>query len=69
MNEVAGFMDECIKLTIKIEKSFGIEGKQCLLREFKAVLGKEEWQKEIEDIRNRVEEYAIKFPMPGFPAY
>jgi len=68
MNDVAGFMDDCIKLTIKIEQSFALTGKQCLLREFKAVLGKEEWQKEVEEIRVRVEEFALKFPMPGFPA-
>lgn len=61
-------MDDCIKLTQKIERSFGLTDKQCLLREFKAVLNKEEWQNKIAEIRTRVEEFSLKFPMPGFPA-
>ncbi|XP_057311805.1 serine hydroxymethyltransferase, mitochondrial-like [Hydractinia symbiolongicarpus] len=68
MQIVAGFMDDCIKLTQKIERSFGLTDKQCLLREFKAVLNKEKWQNEIAEIRTRVEEFSLKFPMPGFPA-
>lgn len=68
MENVAGFIDDCIKLTVKIEKSFGLEGQQCLLRQFKAVLEADEWTTEIEGIRKRVEEFAIVFPMPGLPA-
>ena len=68
MEEVAVLMDDSIKLTLKIEKSFNLVDKQCLLREFKAVLGNEEWKNDITAIRERVEEFALKFPMPGFPA-
>jgi len=68
MLKVADFMDDCIKLTIEIENSnTNTSGKKLLLREFKALLQNEQWKSKIENIRNMVEEFALKFPMPGFP--
>ena len=66
MEKVAELMHECIELTIEVEKS-NTSGKRWLLREFKAVLDQDEWQKKISDIKSRVEEWAKHFPMPGFP--
>lgn len=68
MGTVADLMDDCIKLAKKIEVSFSLPDKQTSLKDFKAVLGDAKWQEEIEVIRKKVEEFAIKFPMPGFPA-
>lgn len=67
MEKVGDLMDDCIKLTLEIEKS-NTSGKKLLLREFKALLNDEEWQRKIEEIRVRVEDWSINFPMPGFPA-
>ena len=65
---VSNFIDDCIQLTQKIEKSLHFE-KQSLLREFRVEIEKKEWQEEINSIRLRVESFALLFPMPGFPAF
>lgn len=65
---VSDFIHDCIQLTQKIELSLHLE-KQSLLREFRAEVEKEEWGKEINSIRLRVQTFASKFPMPGFPAF
>lgn len=66
MTIVAGFMDDCIKLTVKIEKAIGSPEKVSLLREFKAAVEQDSWKAEIKEINDRVEKWASKFPMPGF---
>jgi len=66
MENVAELMHDCIQLAIEVEKS-NTSGKRWLLREFKCVLEEEEWQKKIASIRNRVEDWAQHFPMPGNP--
>jgi len=65
MPVVAEFINDCINLTIKIDKAINT-GKTPLLREFKAALDQDEWKTEVTSIRERVEEFAGKFPMPGF---
>ena len=67
MRIVAGFIHDCIQLTIKMEKSLGLVDKKSLLKEFKVLLGSDKWKTDIEDIRDRVEKWACHFPMPGFP--
>jgi len=67
MEKVAELMDACIKLAIEVERSHTSE-KKLLLREFKVLLQEEGWQMKVEAIRSRVEEWALQFPMPGFPA-
>jgi len=64
---VADLMDECIKLAKRVEESFNLVGKQSSLKDFKAVLGKDNWQTETSAIRLKVEEFSLTFPMPGLP--
>lgn len=68
MEKVAGFMNDCIELTVEIEESNKSE-KKLLIREFKKVLLEtEEWQRKVNVIKMKVEQFALTFPMPGFPA-
>lgn len=60
---VVDFMVEALKLTIEISQSLG----KSTLKLFKEALVKEEWQAKIKELRSRVEEFALKFPMPGPP--
>lgn len=66
MEKVAELMHDCIQLTIEVDRS-NTSGKKWLLKEFKGVLGQDEWAKKIAAIKTRVEEWAQHFPMPGFP--
>lgn len=67
MEKVAELMHDCIQLTIEVEKS-NTTGKRWLLREFKCVIGEEEWEKKVDAIRSRVEDWSQHFPMPGYPS-
>jgi len=67
MDKVAGFMDECIKLALEIEKSNMTE-KKLTLKEFKSKLNETEWKDKVGQIRVDVESWACDFPMPGLPA-
>lgn len=63
VEKVVDFIVEVIMLTCKVSSSLG----KCTLKQYKEAVANEEWQVKIEDIRNRVESYAIQFPMPGPP--
>jgi len=68
MLKVADILHDCINLTMKIERSFNLVDKMSSLKEFKSALEKVEWKNELAVITKTVEEFALKFPMPGFPA-
>lgn len=63
--QVGSFIDDAIKLTIEMVTSLGKGG---TLKAFKESLEAEEWKSKITVLRDRVEEFALKYPMPGFPA-
>ena len=63
VEKVSDFIVEAITLTCEISSSLG----KSTLKQYKEAVAKEEWQAKIKDIRERVESYAIKFPMPGAP--
>jgi len=63
VEKVVEFIVEAIMLTCEISSSLG----KCTLKQYKEAVAKEDWQAKIEDVRKRVESYAIQFPMPGPP--
>ncbi|KPM05555.1 serine hydroxymethyltransferase, cytosolic-like protein [Sarcoptes scabiei] len=63
--KVADFLDQGIKLTLKITKN--APGK--LLKDFMATLKKDEYQEEIAKLRGDVEAFARSFPLPGYDEY
>ena len=63
MTKVVDFMIEAVELSIAVSSSLG----KCTLKQYKVALTLEEWQVKIEALRERVEEFAITFPMPGPP--
>lgn len=67
MDKVAQFMDDCIKLTLEVEKSNTCD-KKLTLKDFKLKLTEEEWKNKVQSICSEVESWAANFPMPGLPA-
>uniref|UniRef100_A0A8B9RH78 Serine hydroxymethyltransferase n=1 Tax=Astyanax mexicanus TaxID=7994 RepID=A0A8B9RH78_ASTMX len=62
---VAEFIHRCIQLTLEIQTSMN---PKATLKEFKETLAQDEkYQSKIKGIREEVETFAGKFPMPGLP--
>lgn len=58
--QVADFIDRGIKLGLEVQKLSGPEQKK-----FEEVLLGDQFKGKVEALKNEVEEFAIKFPMPG----
>lgn len=63
--KVGDFIDDAIKLAMEMVSSLGKGG---TLKGFKEALEQDEWKAKITTLRERVEEFALKYPMPGPPA-
>uniref|UniRef100_A0AAR2LRR7 Serine hydroxymethyltransferase n=1 Tax=Pygocentrus nattereri TaxID=42514 RepID=A0AAR2LRR7_PYGNA len=62
---VAEFIHRCIQLTVEIQKNMNTKA---TLKEFKETLAQDEkYQNKLKEIREEVEAFAAKFPMPGLP--
>lgn len=59
---VADFIDQGFKLAVEISKA----ASGTTLKDFKEKMNDATFQSKIKAIREKVEEYACKFPMPGF---
>lgn len=59
--QVADFVDQGFKLAIEIN----MEASSPLFKDFKEKLGTEKFQDKIKALKERVEEFALQFPMPG----
>ncbi|XP_005094768.1 serine hydroxymethyltransferase, cytosolic [Aplysia californica] len=59
--KVVGFFDEAISIAQEANKTSGP-----LLKEFKATLETPEFQSKIDGLKQRVEAFAVGFPLPGF---
>lgn len=66
MEKLADFIDEALKIAIEIEMSLRCDEKASSLKEFKAKLSQPDAGAKIEKLSNTVEEFAAKYPMPGF---
>ena len=58
--QVADFIDRGIKLGLEVQTLSGPEQKK-----FEEVLLGDQFKGKVEALKNEVEEFAIKFPMPG----
>ena len=58
--QVADFIDRGIQLGLEVQKVSGSEQKK-----FEEVLLGDQFKSRVEALRNEVEEFSIKFPMPG----
>ncbi|XP_066913799.1 serine hydroxymethyltransferase, cytosolic-like [Clytia hemisphaerica] len=63
VEKVVEFIEEAIKLSIEVSSSLG----KCTLKQYKEALQLETWKVKVDDLRQRVEAYALTFPMPGPP--
>ena len=63
MERVVEFIEEAINLSIEVSSSLG----KCTLKQYKEALQLESWKSKVDDLRQRVEAYALTFPMPGPP--
>ncbi|KAF5899280.1 serine hydroxymethyltransferase, cytosolic-like, partial [Clarias magur] len=62
---VAEYIHKCIQLTVEIQTNMN---PKATLKEFKETLAQDEkYQKKMTEIREEVEAFAGKFPMPGLP--
>ena len=66
MEILANFIDEALKIAIEVEMSLRCDEKASSLKDFKAKLSQPDASAKIEKLRNNVEEFAEKYPMPGF---
>ncbi|KAH1025234.1 serine hydroxymethyltransferase isoform X1 [Dendroctonus ponderosae] len=64
MQQVAAFIDQAIKLGKEIGKESGPK-----LVDFKKSVHCGEWNSKVECLRNEIEAFSEKFPMPGYDCY
>jgi glycine hydroxymethyltransferase len=62
MIKVGEFIDAGFKLAIEINKA----SKGPLLKDFKETMAKEEFQIKIKELKEKIENFACQFPMPGY---
>ena len=65
MKVVGSFIVEAIKITLDMNQKIA-EKEKPTLKAFNAYLTNDDVSQKIADLKKRVEEFAIKFPMPGF---
>jgi glycine hydroxymethyltransferase len=61
IKQVMEFFDEAMVIAIEAHKASGP-----LLKEFKAKLEEPEFASKLQNLKQRVEDFAVKFPLPGF---
>ena len=59
--QVADFIDRGIKLGLEVQKISGPEQKK-----FEEVLLGDQFKGKVEELKKDVEEFSVKFPMPGY---
>eukprot|EP00795_Rhopilema_esculentum_P008912 gene8912-16537_t len=65
MQIVGDFMHDAIRIAVQVERSFNLSGKMSTFAEFKKKLQEPEFATKIDEVREKVEQFASKFPMPG----
>ena len=65
MKVVGAFIIECIKIALDVDKMVAEKEKPTVKAFYKSLENEDVMQK-INGVRKRVEEFAVKFPMPGF---
>ena len=68
MKQVAQFIDEGIKIAIEVNTKLATQGKPTV-KLFKEHLRNDEFVPKIAELRKKVEEFALNFPIPGFDDY
>ena len=58
---VADFIDQGFKLAVEINKS----AKGTTLKDFKERMGEEDVKKRLHELREKIEDFASQYPMPG----
>ena len=68
MKVVGGFIIEGIKIALEVDKNIAEKEKPTVkaFNSYLSMSSNEEITKKIADLKKRVEEFAVKFPMPGF---
>lgn len=66
IKEVSEFLVEGINIAQEVEKKVAEKEKSTVKAFFKYLENDAEVKGKIEDLRKRVEEFALKFPIPGF---
>ena len=66
MEKLANLIDDALKLAVEVELSLRCDGKASTLKDFKLKVSQPEIAVRVEKLRNTVEEFASKYPMPGF---
>ena len=66
MEKVAHFIDEALKIAVEVEMSLRSGDKASTLKDFKLQLSELPYAAKIEELRGSVQEFAAKYPMPGF---
>lgn len=61
VEQVVEFMVDALNLAKEISTALG----KSTLKIYKEALEKDEWKGKISELRKHVEEFAIKYPMPG----
>jgi len=64
MDQVAGFIDRAIQIALAVN----LKEPNQLLKDFKANIKLDEHAKKIDELREEIEAFASKFPMPGYEA-
>ncbi|XP_029191754.2 serine hydroxymethyltransferase, mitochondrial-like [Acropora palmata] len=59
--QVADFIDRGIKLGLEVQKISGPDGKK-----FYEILLGDQFKGQVEELKSKVEEFSMKFPMPGY---
>jgi glycine hydroxymethyltransferase len=65
IDQVVAFIDEGLKLAIDIKAA----SPGTLLKDFVATMVSEKYQAKLSELRDRIENYAAKFPLPGYEEY
>jgi len=60
--QVVEFIDEALCLAQEVNKN----ASGTMLKDFKAALERPEYQAKVKDLKQRVEQFAVGFPLPGF---
>ena len=59
--QVADFIDQGLKLAVEINKAAGGQ----TLKDFKEKMNDEVFKAKLKELKDKVETYAVQFPMPG----
>ncbi len=63
--QVADFIDQGFKLAVEINKAAGGN----TLKDFKEKMSDAEFKSKLHELKEKVENFAVQYPMPGFDDY